>query len=179
MSEPKEKPVPNIVFRFDLFSFRLRDWFKDPSKVLERLGIREEQTVLDFGCGAGSYTIPAAVMVGEKGRVYALDTHPLAIESVTKRAKKEGLSNIKTILSDRDTGLADESVDVILLYDTIHIIKDKRALLEELHRVLKPDGLFSVDDHHLKVDKVIEMVQEKGLFSLREQDKETLNFKKV
>ena len=117
-------------------------------------------------------------MVGERGKVYALDIHPLAIEAVEKKARKKGLYNIITILSDRDTGLTDESVDVILLYDIIHMIGDKRALLEELHRVLKPDGFLSASDHHLKAAKTSEIVEETGLFSLRDQDKGLLNFKK-
>lgn len=178
MSEQKDKPMPNIYFRFMSFGYRWRDRYHDPKKKLEKLGIREGQTVLDFGCGPGSYTIPAAQIVGEKGKVYALDIHPLAIESVSKRVEKERLGNIETILSDRDTGLPDESVDVVLLYDTIHHIRDKRALLKELHRVLKRDGFLSVSDHRLKGDKTLEVVEGNGLFSLREQDKGLFNFKK-
>jgi len=166
------------VFKFMSFGYRWRDRFHDPEKVLQKLGIREGQTVLDFGCGPGSYTIPAAVMVGERGKVYALDIHPLAIEAVEKKAERKRLSNITTILSHRDTRLPDESIDVILLYDTIYLIKDRRALLEELHRVLKRDGILSVADHHLKVNKKLEIVEKGGLFSLKEQDKKVLNFKK-
>jgi ubiquinone/menaquinone biosynthesis C-methylase UbiE len=180
MSEQKEKPMSNIMFKFMVWGHKWEDRLHlyNPKKRLDRLGIKEGQTVLDFGCGPGRYTITAAKIVGETGRVYALDIHPLAMKSVRKKVEKEGLSNIETILSDRDTGLADESVDVILLYDTLHEIHDKRALLEELHRVLKRDGLFSVDDHHLKGEKAIEVVEKDGLYSLRERDKGLLNFRK-
>jgi methylase of polypeptide subunit release factors len=47
---------------------------------------------LDFGCGSGSYAIPAAKMVRERGIVYALDIHPLAVKAVEKKAKKLGLA---------------------------------------------------------------------------------------
>lgn len=94
MNEQKDKPMSNIAFRFMSLGFRLRDWFTNPSKVLARIGIKERQTVLDFGCGPGSYTIPAARIVGEKGRVYALDIHPLAIKTVEKKARKQRLTNI-------------------------------------------------------------------------------------
>ena len=180
MSGQKDEPMTDIAFKFMAWMLGgMRDRFQNPRAKLERVGIREGQTVLDFGCGIGSFAIPAAQIVGERGKAYALDIHPLAIEAVEKKAKKEKLTNITAILSDGDTGLPDESIDVILLYDTIHMIKDKQMLLEELHRVLKPDGFLSVwAPHQPKVNKAVEIVQENGLFSLRDQDKKLLNFKK-
>jgi ubiquinone/menaquinone biosynthesis C-methylase UbiE len=180
MSDKKDKPMPNIMFRFMAWGFKWRDRYRNPAKKrLDRLGIKEGQTVLDFGCGIGSFSIPAARLVGERGKVYALDIHPLAIEAVEKKVRKEGLNNIEIIHSDRDTGLADESVDVILPYTVLHEVKDKQALLEELHRVLKPDGFLSAYEPHIKADKVLQIVEENGLFSLKEQDKGLLNFKKL
>jgi ubiquinone/menaquinone biosynthesis C-methylase UbiE len=179
MSEQEDKPMSDIHFRFMSFGYVFRDlWHGNLRAKLEKIGIREGQTVLDFGCGPGSYTIPAAQIVGEKGKVYALDIHPLAIKAVEEKAKKKKLANITTILSDRDTGLPDESVDVVLLYDTIHVIKDKPALLKGLHLVLKRNGFLSVTDHHLKGNEMLEIVEGTGLFSLGERDKGLFNFKK-
>lgn len=178
MNEQKDKPMPDIGFRMMSFFFRIRDRFRDPGKQLEKVGIKEGQTLLDFGCGSGSYVIPAARMVGGKGMVYAVDIHPLAISAVEKKATKEGLTNIATILSDRDTGLPDESIDVVLLYDVIRSIKDKRALLKELHRVMKVNGLLSILAEHIKVEDVVEIAEKDGLFSLKDQDGKLLNFER-
>jgi len=112
------------------FLLRLIERFKKPRERLEQIGLRQGQNVLEYGCGAGSFTIPAARIV-EDSTVYAADIHPLAIEAVAKRARKENLSNIQTILTDRDTDLPDESIDVVLLYDTLHMVRDKQALLLE------------------------------------------------
>jgi ubiquinone/menaquinone biosynthesis C-methylase UbiE len=178
MNELKDKPMPDIGFRMMSFFFRIRDRFRDPGKQLEKVGIKEGQTLLDFGCGSASYVIPAARMVGGKGMVYAVDIHPLAISAVEKKATKEGLTNIATILSDRDTGLPDESIDVVLLYDVIRSIKDKRALLKELHRVMKENGLLSILAEHIKVEDVVEIAEKDGLFSLKDQDGKLLNFER-
>jgi len=97
---------------------------------------------------------------------------------VAKKAKKKRLTNISTILSDRDTGLPDGSVDVVLLYDTLHMIKDKGALLKELHRVMKPKGLLSIMAEHMKIEDVLETVERDGLFSLKEQQGRLVNFEK-
>jgi len=52
---------------------------RNPYKILERAGLKPGQNVLEVGCGPGFFTIPAAHIVGEEGKVYAVDTHPLAI----------------------------------------------------------------------------------------------------
>ena len=64
-------------------------------EVLERIGIRRGQTVLDFGCGCGTYTIPAAKIVGEQGRVYALDKDKEALDELMQKAESAGLRNIE------------------------------------------------------------------------------------
>ena len=177
-SNQKDKPRSDIDFRVTSLFFKLRDRFRKPGEQLRRLGIKEGQTVLDFGCGSGSYAIPAARTVGEKGRIYALDIHPLAAKAVEHRARKEGLTNITTILSDRDTGLPDASIDIVLLYDTIHQIGDKRALLEELCRVMKPKGLLSILVERMKVEDVLEITEKGGSFSLRDQQGSLLNLER-
>jgi len=178
MNNQKDKPMPDIGFRMMSFLFRIRDFFRNPRSLLDKVGIEEGQTLLDFGCGSGSYAIPAARMVGEKGVVNALDIHSLAIRAVEKKAKKQGLTNIATVLSDRDTRLPDESVDVVLLYDAIQSITDKQALLKELHRVTKPEGLLSILVEHIKVEDVVQLAGKDGLFSLRNRDGKLLNFKR-
>lgn len=92
-----------------------------PRKLLGGIAeIREGAHVLDYGCGSGSYTIPVAQLVGSSGIVYAADSNSLAINEVKKRAKKKGITNINTILTDSVTSLTDASVDVILLIYVLH-----------------------------------------------------------
>ena len=147
-------------------------------RLLEESGVKEGQTVLDFGCGPGNAAIPAAEMVGENGKVYDLDIHHLAIRSVEKKIRKKGITNIATILSDRDTGLPDESVDVTLLYGVFHMIKDRRALLSEAQRVAESDGTLSIAVGHQEVEDVIEIVEDHGAFYLKDRHDKLLNFNK-
>jgi ubiquinone/menaquinone biosynthesis C-methylase UbiE len=178
MNAERTKPLPNIEFRLMAFSLALHRRFVDVRKPLQKAGIKEGQTILDFGCGPGHYSIAAAKMVGAKGKVYALDIHPLAVRSVEKKAKKAGLTNITTILSDEGTRLPDQSIDVALAYDMIHMVKDKQALARELHRVLKPNGLLSVIVGHIKVEEVLKILEEDGLFSLRDRHDRLINLNK-
>ena len=115
-------------------------------------------------------------MVGQSGRVYALDIHPLALQTVQKIALKQGLSNVETILSDGDTGLPDNSVDLVMLYDVFHGLDDPHKILAELHRVLKSQGLLSFSDHHLKEEEILSRVGDSGFFSLLKKGQKTYCF---
>lgn len=135
---------------------------------------------MDYGCGIGSYTFPAANFVGEEGKVYALDKQPSAIKRVEERAQMGGFSNIDTILSDVDIGLPDERVDVILLYGVLPEIKNRESLLRESHRILKPEEYLSTRFLlPYKKEKVLEIMEATDLFSLREQKGYILNFEKA
>lgn len=179
MSEQKSKTMSNVVYRLMALALACSYLFMNAKKQLLKSGVKEGQTVLDFGCGPGFYAIPAAEMVGDKGKVYALDIHPLAVQSVQKKAKKKGLPNIATILSDKDTGLPDKSVDVSLVYDAIYMIKDREPLIRELHRVTKPNGILSITAEHIKAEDIIKIAEKDGLFSLRERQRKLLNFERT
>ena len=150
-----------------------REWLRDNKyEVLRRTGVRQKQTVLDFGCGSGVFSIASASVVGNRGKVYALDMRPAALERLKEEANRKGLANIETILFDNSkvsTLLGSESVDVILLYDVLQEISDQRLLLKELHRVLKQDGVLSVFPMHLGTDMLLNIMSDLGLFCFRDR----------
>lgn len=175
----KDKPMSKTHFKFMVKHFKKRDENYPPYKKIEKTEIKEGSIVLDYGCGPGSYSIAAAEVIGNKGKVYAADIHSLAIESVKKRALKKNLSNIETILTDCDTKLEDVSIDVVLLLDIFHELSDPESILKELHRVLKEDGSLSVDDHHFKDDEIVGKITSIGLFKFVERKDEVFNFTKL
>ena len=173
-----DKPQPNSSFRLMSLMFKVRDFVSPRMRVLEEVGIQPGFRVLDYGCGPGSYTTPLAELVGESGMVYALDFHPLAITMVQSIVTKRRLANVETVHSDCNTGLPDSSVDVVILYDTLHDLRDRNTVLQELHRVLRPAGVLSVHDHHLKGDELVSEVTGSGLFRLSKEGKRTCAFSK-
>jgi ubiquinone/menaquinone biosynthesis C-methylase UbiE len=128
-----------------------------PFEVLEKAGIKRGKTILDFGCGSGTYTIPAAKIVGEKGIVYALDKDKKVLDELMQKAESVGLRNIKRIDASGKLKipLEDESVDIVLLYDVFHSyyfsqVADRKKLLEDVYRVSKPDAFISVWPKHME-----------------------------
>jgi ubiquinone/menaquinone biosynthesis C-methylase UbiE len=174
-----DKPMSNLSFRFMSLGFKFRDFCLAPNNILKEVEIKPGFHVLDYGCGPGSYSIAAAKLVSESGKVYALDIHPLAIKKVQNTAFKKKLTNIETILSDCATGLPDESIDVVLLYDILHGLGKTHEILAELHRVLKPDGILSLSDHHIKEEDITSKITEPGLFKLARKGEKVYNFSKI
>jgi ubiquinone/menaquinone biosynthesis C-methylase UbiE len=174
-----ENREPEFHFRLMALTYALRDLLRPRREVLKEVGIRAGSHVLDFGCGPGSYVVPVADLVGPSGRIYALDIHPSAIQMVQRRAAKKRLANVMPIQSDGQTGLPDRSLDVILLYDVFHELKDPDAILGELNRILKPDGILSFSDHHLGEKEIVSGMTKGGLFRLANKGKKTYSFRRV
>jgi ubiquinone/menaquinone biosynthesis C-methylase UbiE len=168
--------MSNLHFRAMTLTMKLRDLMAPRKDVLAEVGIAPGSHVLDYGCGPGGYVAHASELVGESGKIYALDIHPLAIESVQRLASKKRLTNVETICSDCKTGLPDNSIDVALLYDTFHGLGEPDAVLAELHRVLKPGGILSFNDHHMAEDEVISALSRTNLFRLSDRGKTTYTF---
>jgi ubiquinone/menaquinone biosynthesis C-methylase UbiE len=173
-----DKPTSDLGFEAMSLMFKVRDFFRPRKDVLEEVGIEPGFSVLDYGCGPGSYISRLAELVGESGKIYALDIHPRALKKVQKIASKKGLSNITTIQSDCDTGLPGDSMDVVLLYDTFHDLSEPDDVLRELHRILKPSGTLSFSDHHLKQVEVSAKVAKGHLFKLTKIGSKTYTFSK-
>jgi ubiquinone/menaquinone biosynthesis C-methylase UbiE len=171
-----DKPMPNFMFNGMSFILKTRDFFRPREDVLREVEIKAGATVLDFGCGPGSYTLPAAKQLGESGKVYALDIQPLAVKRIQDTAAKMGLANIETINSDCDTGLADNSVDVVLLHDVFHMFSNPNKILAELHRVLKPNGVLSFSNHHMREEDILAGITGNKLFKLSKKGDRTYKF---
>ena len=126
-------------------------------EILQQIGIRIGQTILDFGCGSGTYTIPTAKIIGEQGKVYAVDKDKKALDELMQRAKSAGLKNVERVDTPGELkfGLADESIDLVLLFDVFHHhyflqMDEKKRLLAEIYRILKSDGIVSLWPKHME-----------------------------
>ena len=145
----------------------LLPFFKDPYKLLNVAGLRRGQKVLEVGCGPGFFTIPAAQIVGEEGLVYAVDINPYAMARVRGKIAREGIKNVIPLLANAsDTGLAERSIDLAFLVGLGHIAGGQKNLLAEIHRILRPDGVLSVQNTRGGREKMIDDVKQlKFVFS--------------
>ena len=174
-----DKPQSNFSFRMMSLMLKIRDLFKPRAKVLEEAGIQQGENVLDFGSGPGGYIKPLLKMIGPEGKIYALDMNPQAIRTIKNYILKNRITNIETILSDLKTGLADSSMDYVLLFDVLHHLKEPEAVLQELHRVLKDEGTFAMSDHHMDDEEIKKIIVDSGYFRLRTRGKNAFLFSRI
>ncbi|MFX0093688.1 MAG: class I SAM-dependent methyltransferase [Candidatus Hodarchaeota archaeon] len=124
-----------------------KEWneYFNPTEALKLLSVNESTLdVADFGCGYGTFTIPAARII--KGKVYAFDIEPEMINVVEQKAKKYNLTNVKPILRDfmvEGSGLEDSSVDFVMLFNILHLC-NPLDLLKEAYRILKHSGRLGI-----------------------------------
>ena len=142
-------------------------------KFLKKIGLKSGQTVLDFGCRVGHYTIPAAKVVGNNGIVYAADKEQQALNELQQKAIHLNLKNIRTINTSGQiqVDLENNSIDVVLFYDVLHYYErgERKKLYAETYRVLKQDGLFSVYPKHTLEDNPIMEFQNLSLGEIKQE----------
>lgn len=158
--------------------------FEDPERdenlqvqrVMDLLGIKSGSRVADIGAGSGWFTVRSARRVGPGGLVYAVEINRDYIRHIKRRATKEKLPQIRTILGKaEDPLLPKSSVDAVLLLKTYHEIQKPVALLRRLREALRPDARVGIidkngigTDHGLNAEVVIKEAEEAG-FALVEQ----------
>lgn len=109
--------------------------------------IKEGDTVVDLGSGAGNDCFIARALVGEKGRVIGVDMTEAMIDKARKNAQKLGFANVEFRFGEiENLPVADNEADVVVSNCVLNLVPDKRKAFAETHRILKPGGHFSISD---------------------------------
>ena len=121
----------------------------DPYYILEEIGLRPGMKIADLGCGAaGHFVVPAAKIVGENGKAYAVDLLKSVLNAVKSRVRFEGVKNLEAIWSNLEiygaTKIKAESLDVVLFANTLFQIKKNKEVLKEGVRLTAPGGKVAV-----------------------------------
>ena len=128
-----------------------RDAYQKPKEVVTALGLKQGETVADIGAGSGYFTFRLSSPVGEKGRIYAVDTSPDMILHMNQRIRDMKLKNIVTVLSFPDDPLLmDGSADRFFICDTWHHIQNQAQYLALMKKMLKPNGQVIMIDFQKK-----------------------------
>ena len=120
---------------------------QNPEVILAEIGLKPGMIFTDLGCGEGFFALPAARVVGEGGRVYALDINAESIELLKEAAAREGLENISAIAAAGEEGiLCEECADIVFFGTVLHDFRDASLVLRNARAMIKPAGrLINLD----------------------------------
>ena len=148
-----------------------RDRIHQPNKVMDAVGLREGMVIGEVGAGSGYFTFHLARRVGDSGKVYANDISRSALDSLQRRNRQEGLSNIETILGESQDPLLPPGLDMVFIVNAFHDITHQVPLLNNLAHSLKPGAAVIIVDrdpdkirdsarHFLTRSEVLEKIEE-------------------
>lgn len=152
--------------------------FLKPEQVIKEIPLKPDMVVAEFGCGSGGFVIPLAKRL-EDGLVYAIDVQEEPLNVLKSKSIAERLSNVKIVRADLENNstLKENSTDLVIISNTLFQAEDRKAMIGEAGRVLKPKGILVVIDWEkgapqgpsegISQDQVKEISKERG-FSFRE-----------
>jgi ubiquinone/menaquinone biosynthesis C-methylase UbiE len=167
--------MPDFAFRMMKLFFIIYYFLKPARRYLKKFGIIPGSTIVDYGCGTGACIKDASLMVGEKGKVYAVDVHEMAIASVEKLKKKFNLANVITVLTDGiKSEIPDDTADMIYALDMFHMVKEPGLFLKELCRITRRDGVLIIEDGHQPRSASKEKILKSGCWKIIKEEKKIL-----
>jgi ubiquinone/menaquinone biosynthesis C-methylase UbiE len=147
---------------------RVRRWLQDPRRILVPY-VEEGMEVLEVGCGPGFFTGELARMVGEKGKVVAVDLQEEMLRKVREKIRGSGLEGrIVLHRCEEDRLGVSGSFDLVFLFYVVHEVADKRGLFRQLQGLLKDGGVVYLAEPPFEVsgkafEKTLRIAGEAGL----------------
>ena len=128
--------------------------------------IKEGNTVLDLGSGAGNDCFVARAQTGENGKVVGVDFTPIMIEKARENAEKRGFNNVEFRLGDIEKlPITSSVVDVVVSNCVLNLVPNKAKVFLEIMRVLKSGGHFSISDVVLIGDLPQSLIQQAEMYA--------------
>lgn len=151
---PGAEPAINRPFQspdFDSWVKRFespgREVYDRRVAIVQASGAGPGMRVADIGAGTGLFTLLFARAVGPSGKVTAVEITETFADNILRRARAEGLDNVGTLVNTQtETRLPPGSVNLVFLCDTYHHFEQPAAMLDSIHRALKPGGTLVVID---------------------------------
>ena len=124
-----------------------------PDLVLKTIGIKPGMIIGEVGAGRGRYTVHIASRIGPSGMIYANDIIEGYLQYIEKRCADHGLTNVKTVLGGlTDPKLPPAALDIVIMVNVVHCLAEPVALLRNIKKSLKPDGVIAIVEGNLDKD---------------------------
>lgn len=116
-----------------------------PDETLIKLGLHKDDIMADIGCGIGYFTIPASKIVGESGKIFAMDILSEMLSDVKVKIKEDSISNIELVLTEEnDLKVEDNKVTFAFISLVLHEANEKENFISEIKRIISPEGKIAI-----------------------------------
>ena len=130
-----------------------------PDLILKTIGIEPGMIIGEVGAGRGRYTVHIASRIGPSGMIFANDIVEDYLKYIERRCAEHGLTNVKTVLGElTDPKLPLAALDMVIMVNVVHCLAEPVALLRNIKKSLKPDGVIAIVEGNL--DKAPETAEE-------------------
>lgn len=169
----------SLLISFLAAQTNVRDRDHEPDKVMDVAGVVPGMVIGEVGAGEGYFTFKLAARVGERGKVYANDIDSGALRSLRNNARRDGVTNIDTIVGDVENPLLPAgALDMVFMVNVLHDLAKPVELLQNLVPSLKPGGTVVILDrdptklainsrHFLPTETILAKVKEAGFELVR------------
>jgi ubiquinone/menaquinone biosynthesis C-methylase UbiE len=131
---------PDRSTRRSIDDHERRKW-QNPEAILSSIGLRPGFTFIDIGCGSGFFALPAARIVGKRGKVYGLDTDAESIASLKEQVTREGIENLHLIIARAEESvLCDQCADIVFFGMALHDFQDPSKVLGNAKSMVRHTG---------------------------------------
>jgi len=124
--------------------------FAHPQRTIASLGIQTGMHVADFGAGSGAYVFALAEELQGSGRIYVVDIQKDLLRRVLNESHRRGFNNVEILWGDLEASkgskIANDELDLVIVSNLLFQVDDKRAVINEGARILRPDGRLVVID---------------------------------
>jgi len=165
----------------------LRNFILSPNELINRLGIKQNATVMELGPGPGYFSLPLAKYLKD-GNLILADIQQEMIDYARRRLQKRKIHNVSYYLCNgMSFDFESESIDAIYMITVIGEVENKDDYFKEFYRMLKPDGILSItelagDPDKMSAEEIIELAGEYQFRLLKQFGNKknfTLNFSPV
>jgi protein-L-isoaspartate O-methyltransferase len=138
---------------------------EEPAKLIKALDVKAGMVVADIGAGSGYHSFLLAPLVGETGKVLAVDIQPEMLKLIRDKAKAKGVANVEAVKgTETDPKLPAGGVDLILMVDVYHEFSSPFEMAEKMVDALKPGGRlvfveFRAEDDGVPIKRVHKMTE--------------------
>ena len=116
-----------------------------PEQTLINLNLEEGDIMADIGCGIGYFTIPASKIVGDNGKIFAMDISSEMLQDVVVKVKESNITNVEiTLTEENDLKLEDDKVTFAFISTVLHEANEKENFLNEIKRIISPKGKIAI-----------------------------------